>query len=105
MLIFMIVVVRHSRKIFHFKPYESIKSIIYFMQRLDFYKLYDLKRLLFINKLSHLHHELTAGLLPWYLSLDDIHELHFTYDITMTSTSSDIRKSVFNLFEVYVNNS
>ena len=93
------------RKIFHYKPSESIKSVIYFMQRLDFHKLYDLKRLMFINKLSHLDHEVTAGLLPWYLTLTDIYELHLMYDITMTSRSSDIKKSVFNLFEIYVNNS
>ena len=78
------------RKIFHYKPSESIKSVIYFMQCLDFHKLNDLKRLMFINKLSHLHHAITAGLLPWYLTLTDIYELHFMYDITMTSRSSDI---------------
>ena len=75
------------RKFFLYEPYESIKSVIYFMQRLDFHKLYDLKRLTFINKLSLLHHEITAGLLPWYSTLNDIYELHFTYDITMTSRS------------------
>ncbi len=46
--------------------------------------------------------EITAGLLPWYLFLDDIYELHFTYNITMASSSSDIRKCVFKLFEIYV---
>ena len=80
------------RKIFHYKPSESIKSVIYFMQCLDFHKLNDLKRLMFINKLSHLHHEITAGLLPWHLTLTDIYELHFMYDITMTSRSSDNKK-------------
>ena len=75
------------------------------MQRLDFHKLCDLKRLMFNNILSHLDHEITAGLLPWYLTQIDIYELHFMYDITVTSRSSDIKKSVFNLFEVYVNNS
>ena len=44
------------------------------MQRLDFHKLYDLKRLMFINKLSHMDYEITAGLLPWYLTLTDIYE-------------------------------
>ena len=62
------------------------------MQRLNFHKLYDLKRLMFINKLSHLHHEITTGLMPWYLTLTDINELHFMYDITMTSRSSEIFK-------------
>ena len=90
------------RKIFHYKPSESIKSVIYFMQRLDFHKLYDLK---LINEFSHLDHEIIAGLLPWYLIVTDIYELHFMYDITMTSRSSDIKESVFNLFGVYVNNS
>ena len=51
---------RSYRNIFPYNPSESIKSVIYLMQRLDFHKLYDLKRLVLINKLSHLHHEITA---------------------------------------------
>ena len=71
------------------------------MQRLDFHKLYDLKRLMFMKQLSHLDHDITAGLLPWYFTLTDIHELQFIYDITMTSRSSDIKK-VYSICSKYM---
>ena len=40
------------RKIFGYKLHESVKILICLMQRLDFRKLYDLRRLMFITKLS-----------------------------------------------------
>jgi hypothetical protein len=42
------------RKIFGFKYSESVKLLIFFMQRIDFRKLYDLKRMLFVYSCSNL---------------------------------------------------
>ena len=91
------------RKIFGYKFYESVKLLIYCMQRLDFRKLFDLRRLMFINKIAQLQHEIIAKLLPWYLTFDDVYELQLTYDLTVSSRSSTIKKNVFTLFEKYAN--
>lgn len=48
------------RKIFGYKFHESVKLLMYFMLRLDFRTLFDLRCLLFINKLSQLQHEITT---------------------------------------------
>jgi len=46
--------------------------LIFYMQRLDFRKLYDCRRLLFIFKLRHLQHDIINTLLPFYMIADDI---------------------------------
>jgi len=61
------------------------------MQRLDFHKLYDHKRLMFLIKRCQFQSEITAGLLmTWNFTLN------FTCDITRTSRSYDIKTSVFS---------
>ena len=87
------------RKIFSYKFHESVKVLICLMQRLDFRKLYDLKRLMFINKLFQTRHDITSQLLPFFLTFDDIHDLYFTYDLTVHSNPRDIKLNVFSHYE------
>jgi len=40
------------RKIFHFNKWDSVKTLQLYCQRLDFHRLYHLRKLCFVNKLS-----------------------------------------------------
>jgi len=86
------------RKIFGFKQWESVKMLIFFMQRLDFRKLYDLRRLLFAYKLRHLQHDVINALLPFYMNADDMYSLYFNYNICDGMSIPAIKRSVFSLF-------
>jgi len=87
------------RKIFGFKMSESVKTLIYCMQRIDFRKLYDLRRFMFMSKLRYLQHDVIANLLPLSLTADDFNDLFCTYDVTMYSTQCCIKTRVFSAFE------
>ena len=50
-------------KIFGFKAFKPVKELIYLMQRIDFRKLYDLRRLMFLHKLAYLQHDVISHLL------------------------------------------
>ena len=89
------------RKIVGYKYCESVKMLIYFMQRLNLSMLYDLRRLMFVYKLSKLQHEIITELLPVYLTFDDIYDLYCAYDLTVTSAPCHIMKSVFSTFAKY----
>ena len=78
---------------------KSVKTVIYFMQRIDFRKLYDLRRLMFMSKLRYLQHDVIANLLPLSLTTDDVNDLFCTYDVTMYSTQCCIKTRVFSAFE------
>jgi hypothetical protein len=90
------------RKIFGYKCYESVKTVIYFMNRIDFTKLYDLRRLMFVNRLLHLQHDVTGKLLAQFLLSDDVQELYSTYDLTSLSRPGAIKKTVFSAFREIV---
>ena len=87
------------RKIFGYKLHESVKMLICLMQRLDFRKLYDLRRLMFITKLSQTKHDIICSLLPLFQSFEDIHVLFHTYDLTILSNPGAIKFAVFSHFE------
>ena len=87
------------RKIFGFKMSESVKTVIYFMQRIDFRKLYDLRHLMFMSKLRYLQRDVIVNLLPLSLTADDVNDLFCTYDVTMYSTQCCIKTRVFSAFE------
>ena len=67
-----------TEKIFGFKMSESVKTLIYFMQRIDFRKLYDPRRLTFMSKLQYLQRDVIANLLPLSLTADDVNDLFCT---------------------------
>ena len=69
------------------------------MQRVDFKKLYDLKRLLFINKIVQQQHAVITKLLPFFLMSDDICELQAIYDVSVNTRRSVIKNNVFSQFE------
>ena len=87
------------RKIFGLKRYESVKTLIYFMQRIDFLRLYDLKRLIFLNKLYFNQHGITSKLLQLFLTFDDIWHLYSNYGLHVRSKPSAIKDSVYRSFE------
>jgi len=89
------------RKIFGFKAVEPVKELIYLMQRIDFRKLYELRRLMFLHKLAYLQHDVISHLLSLHLASDDVFELYCTYDITISSKPSLIKRSVIAMFENY----
>jgi len=68
------------------------------MQRLDFRKLYDCRRLLFFFKLRHLQHDIINTLLPFYMIADDIYILYFIYDICDTMSVTAIKRYVCAVF-------
>ena len=72
--------------------------LIFFMQRLDFRKLYDLGRLPFACKLRHLQHDVINALLPFYMNADDMYSLYFNYNICDGMSIPAIKRSVFSLF-------
>ena len=86
------------RNIFGYKLHESVKILICLMQRLDFRKLYDLRRLMFITKLSQTKH-IICSLLLLFQSFEDIYVLFHTYDLTIHSNSGAIKFAVFSHFE------
>jgi len=71
------------------------------MQRIDFRKLYDLRRLMFLHKLASFQHNVISHLLSLHLASDDVLELYCTYDITISSKPSLIKRSVIAMFENY----
>ena len=62
------------RKIFGFKASQPVKESIYFMQRIDFQKLYDLRRLTFLHKQASLLH-IISNLLSLHLASDSVFEM------------------------------
>jgi len=86
------------RNIFGYRQWESVKMLIFYMQRLDFRKLYDFRRLLFVFKLRHLQHDIINTLLPFYMIADDIYSLYFIYDICDTMSITAIKHSVCTVF-------
>jgi len=48
-----------------------------------------------------LQHDVTSNLLSLHLAPDDIFELYCTYDITVSSKLSLIKRSVFAMFKNY----
>ena len=89
-------------KIFGYKLHESVKILICLMQRLDFRKLYDLRRLMFITKLSQTKHDIICSLLPLFQSFEDNYVLFHTYDLTVHSNQGAIKFAVFSHSEKYV---
>ena len=79
------------RKIFGYKLHESVKILICLMQRLDFRKLYDLRRLMFITKLSQTKQDIIRSLLPLFQSFEDNYVLFHTYDLTIHSNHGAIK--------------
>jgi len=78
-----------------------VKELIYFMQRIAFRNLYDLRRLTFLRELAFLQHDIISNLLSLYLASDDVFELYCMYDITTSSKPSLIKRSVISMFENY----
>jgi len=87
------------RKSLGYRQWESVKMLIFYMPRLDFRKLYDCRRLLFVFKLRHLQHDIINTLLPFYMIPDDIYFLYFIYDICDTmSVNTAIKRNVCAVF-------
>jgi len=72
--------------------------LIFYMQRLDFRKLYDCRRLFFVFKLRHLQHDIINTLLPFYMIADDIYSLYFIYDVCDTMSVTAINRNVCAVF-------
>jgi len=87
------------RKIFGYKYSESVKILIFFMQRIDFKKLYDLKRMIFVYKLSQLKHDIISNLLPSFLVSAGVSDLYSIYDVTESTRPNTIKKNVYRVFE------
>ena len=90
------------RKMFGFKISESVKELIYFMQRIDYRKLHHLRRLIFLHKLASLQHDVISNMLPLRLTSDDVVELYYTYDIARSFKPNLINRTVFAMFQDYV---
>jgi len=56
---------------------------------------------MFLHKLASLQHDVISNLLSLHLASDDVFELYCTYDITVYSKPSSIKRGVFAMFENY----
>jgi len=92
------IIVAHAATMFGYRQWESVKMLIFYTQRLDFRKLYDCRRLLFVFKLRHLQHDIKNTLLPFYMIADDIYFLYFIHDICDTMSVTASKRSVCTVF-------
>jgi len=91
-----------TEKCFGYRQWESVKMLIFNMQHLDFRKLYDCRRLLFVFKLRYLQHDIINTLLPFYMIADDIYALYFIYNMCDTMSVTAIKRSVCTIFAEFV---
>ena len=78
-------------KIFGYKQHESVKLLLCCLQRLDFKRFYDLKRLLFLKRVQSSSNSVIKSVLPFELC---------EYKVCLNWNVAKLRHSVNN---VYVN--
>jgi len=76
--------------------------LIFYMQRLDFRKLYNCRRLLFVFKLRHLQHDIINTLLPFDMIADDMYSLYTSFMIFVIQCPLPPSNVVFVLFSLNV---
>jgi len=76
-------------KIFGYKQHESVKLLLCCLQRLDFKRFYDLKRLLFLKRVQSSSNSVIKSVLPFELC---------EYKVCLNWNVAKLRHSVNNVY-------
>ena len=86
------------RKIFGYKQRESVKLLLCCLQRLDFKRFYDLKRLLFLKRVQSSSNSVIKSVLPFELSSSTNVALLREYKVCLNWNVTKLRHSVINVY-------
>ena len=86
------------RKVFGYHKWESVKSVICYMERLDLLHTINLRQLLFLKKISFIDNSVMSNIMRYY-----VHgrELKITQDLFGTSISDSIESIKQRLYESF----
>ena len=86
------------REIFGYKQHESVKLLLCCLQRLDFKRFYDLKRLLFLKRVQSSSNSVIKSVLPFELRSNTTVALLCEYKVYLNWNVAKLRHSVNNVY-------
>jgi len=86
------------RKIFGYNRHESVKLLLCCLQRLDFKRSYDLKRLLFLKRVKSSSNSVIKCVLPFELCSSTTLALLCEYSVCLNWSVALLRHSVNNVY-------
>ena len=88
------------RRIFGYRQWESVKQIMWYMGRLDFVRLYEMRRFSFIKKIVSSHNSVIQATVLHSITEADIITLELKYGISLEMSKSNIRQCFYDAFKL-----